>query len=452
MNRVKKVLIGSLLAALALTVLGVVLFAVWRVRLANDVARQLAAIRAAGLPASGEEANRYYAEVPDEENAAVKMAEAFELMRTYGDRRSNQVARIRLPLRKDSLSAEQLDLLAGYCAMNSNALAQAAMAVQSTDGRYLVDLSWGAATPLPHLRLLKELGLLAEYQSRLDPRESVAEVLTILGEARTLDDEPVLISKMVRFALIGIASQTLEYRLNQGPFEEAELTRLSESFLKVDKTNQIANALIGERAMNIRYFQMSFAEIRQYADQDGDNSSAPVGSAIPGRQPFIFKFSGFFERDLRFYLQSMQTNIWLSEHRPNDLALFAKVQERTEAEARHKLFIGSSLFLPAAGNACARQTRSSAQIRTAQAALAIERFRLATERLPAQLGDLVPQYLSTVPADPFDGKPLRYHRLEKGYVVYSVGPDGEDNGGRERPANAKSSDKTHYDIPFTVER
>lgn len=44
------------------------------------------------------------------------------------------------------------------------------------------------------------------------------------------------------------------------------------------------------------------------------------------------------------------------------------------------------------------------------------------------------------------------HLLKKGYVVYSVGVDGEDNGGREKPINAKSSDKTHYDITFTVER
>ena len=55
-------------------------------------------------------------------------------------------------------------------------------------------------------------------------------------------------------------------------------------------------------------------------------------------------------------------------------------------------------------------------------------------------------------ADPFDGHSLRYKRLEMGYVIYSIGEDGEDNGGRERPVNIKSTDKTHYDITFTVER
>ena len=45
-----------------------------------------------------------------------------------------------------------------------------------------------------------------------------------------------------------------------------------------------------------------------------------------------------------------------------------------------------------------------------------------------------------------------YYRLAKGYVIYSIGSDGHDDGGREKPADWKSSDKTTYDITFTVER
>jgi hypothetical protein len=43
--------------------------------------------------------------------------------------------------------------------------------------------------------------------------------------------------------------------------------------------------------------------------------------------------------------------------------------------------------------------------------------------------DLVPRYLSEVPNDPFDGKPLRLKHTEDGLVIYSVGLDGDDNGG-----------------------
>jgi hypothetical protein len=109
-------------------------------------------------------------------------------------------------------------------------------------------------------------------------------------------------------------------------------------------------------------------------------------------------------------------------------------------------------FLNGMRNALPREAETSAQIRLTITALGVERFRLARGRLPVNLNELVPQLLSAVPLDPFDGQPLRYHRLTKGYVIYSIGSNGHDDGGREKPINWKSTDKTSYDITFTVER
>jgi hypothetical protein len=103
-------------------------------------------------------------------------------------------------------------------------------------------------------------------------------------------------------------------------------------------------------------------------------------------------------------------------------------------------------------SAVTKEANNFAYLRTSITAIAVERFRLAHGRLPENLNELVPQFLSAVPIDPFDGQPLRYHRLAKGYVIYSIGSDDHDDGGREKPADWKSSDKTTYDITFTVER
>ena len=43
-----------------------------------------------------------------------------------------------------------------------------------------------------------------------------------------------------------------------------------------------------------------------------------------------------------------------------------------------------------------------------------------------------PNYLAAVPLDPYVGGPLRFRRLEDGVVIYALGPDGQDNGGRFR--------------------
>jgi len=55
--------------------------------------------------------------------------------------------------------------------------------------------------------------------------------------------------------------------------------------------------------------------------------------------------------------------------------------------------------------------------------------------------------------DPFDGKPLRFKRLANGYMIYSIGRDLHDDGGKEEPPSTTGVAKTeNYDITFTVER
>jgi hypothetical protein len=97
-----------------------------------------------------------------------------------------------------------------------------------------------------------------------------------------------------------------------------------------------------------------------------------------------------------------------------------------------------------------RSAHSAAACRNAATALAIERYRLKHHALPAQLSDLVPEYLNVVPDDPFDLQPLRYRPLEQGYVVYSIGPDGIDDGGKERPRHDSETEPETFDITFTV--
>jgi len=43
----------------------------------------------------------------------------------------------------------------------------------------------------------------------------------------------------------------------------------------------------------------------------------------------------------------------------------------------------------------------------------------------------VPSYLKKVPDDPFGlHAPLRYKKTITGYLLYSIGPDDKDNGGK----------------------
>lgn len=454
MTQTSKFILRLLCGLAVCIVITIAVFVVWRVNLAHDVNAKLQAIRAAGLPTNVKELNNYYTAVPDNENAALVMTQAFALMRNYPDDRSNEVARFKIPPRSQPLTTEQRQLLSGYVEMNAAALAKASEAVKLSKSRYPVDFKAGFQPPLPHLENISDLARIFQYQSLLvinsnKPKETDTSIISILGVSRTLDNEPVEISQLVRFRLIGLATTTLERRLNANELTEGELTNFAIAFVEREKNNSIKRALIGERAAVIPIFHMSLARFVQLAEIDIPSSKPPASEY----QSLFFRTTGFLERDLRFYLDVMEAYITsASLSPPQNLAISAKASEKMGEDAIHHFYRLSALILSPVHSSVTREAECFARIRISTTATVVERFRLTHGRLPENLNELTPQFLSATPSDPFDGAPLRYHRLAKGYVIYSVGSDGHDDGGREKPGNAKSSDKTTYDLTFTVER
>ncbi|MEX2118058.1 MAG: hypothetical protein WD847_00495 [Pirellulales bacterium] len=76
------------------------------------------------------------------------------------------------------------------------------------------------------------------------------------------------------------------------------------------------------------------------------------------------------------------------------------------------------------------QARVAAFLRLLICDLAIRSYRLERGNLPADLGQLAPDYLAALPEDPFSSAPLVYRREVEGYVLYSVGVNRRDDGGR----------------------
>jgi hypothetical protein len=83
-------------------------------------------------------------------------------------------------------------------------------------------------------------------------------------------------------------------------------------------------------------------------------------------------------------------------------------------------------------------TRSDASNAVWLCALALRAFRAENGKYPTALDELAPRYLKEIPADPFGGgEKLRYKRTANSYVLWSIGPDGKDDGGRPIPPKAK---------------
>lgn len=458
-RRTRRVVVATV-ALLAFCLVGSVVW--WRWHLSYEVNGRLRALQLAGLPTSGAELNQWYAAVPDRENAALVMTQGFALMRTFPDQRSNEVSRFKSPPRGQALTSEQKTLLADYAELNAAALAKAQEAITLPKSRYPIDFSPGAmGLVLPHLGQLKGLAQTANYGALVklgsnSNQDVPAAITTMLGLARTLDEEPFQISQLVRIAIIRLAATTLERSLVVGGWSDDELRRAGSAFAATETTKAMMRALIGERASAIPYFWMSrreWDEVRRSAPSTGESDTEPIDSVLPGLIPRLAWVTGFFERDLGFYLDAMETNIaFASLPFPRNLAVCTNLVSQQELAANRHHHLLSSLLLPSVDRALIRESECAARLTVARTALALERFRLAHGRLSKDLGELVPRLLPAVPLDPFDAAPLRYKPLLTGYVVYSIGRDGHDDGGKEPPVRRRGSEHVPEDITLTVER
>ena len=63
--------------------------------------------------------------------------------------------------------------------------------------------------------------------------------------------------------------------------------------------------------------------------------------------------------------------------------------------------------------------------------LALRAYKLENNKFPDSLYELAPNYLTKVPVDPFgNDKLFIYRRTGDKFILYSLGPDCKDDGGK----------------------
>ena len=95
-----------------------------------------------------------------------------------------------------------------------------------------------------------------------------------------------------------------------------------------------------------------------------------------------------------------------------------------------------------------RHNRVVAHERLLAVEMALRCCRAERGQAPSRLDGLVPDYLSKVPADPFSGRPLIYHLQGTNWLLYSVGADGVDDGGKPAGRGLSAKGDILFDSPW----
>ncbi len=212
--------------------------------------------------------------------------------------------------------------------------------------------------------------------------------------------------------------------MHRGAFSAVEMKGLQDVISRIDIRGAIAKGLIGDRS-NV------FEALTGDSDRNNDFES------MQGFPKALARFHGILLnlRIYRLYDVAQLARDFETLHAVATLAPHERTDrlEALDAELLARPSFGNlfpKLLLPAFARSYRAEDRVMAALGTAEVALALARFESSESALPSTLDALVPGYLARMPIDPFNGEPLRFRVSPNGFVIYSVGPDLEDDAGR----------------------
>jgi hypothetical protein len=270
-------------------------------------------------------------------------------------------------------------------------------------------------------RLLRHEAVLLAQEGQADKALEATRGIVVAG--RSVGDEPTLISQLIRLAIEAIALQTLERVLAQGEPSAEELKRMQELLELEAAEPLLLNAARGERAGQHELMKgLTSGDVKlSTLDPPGTGEGSALND-ITG--PTLARTSH------AQLLRWMTEYVRIARLPPEEQAEPIKALERDVKQSRAGYrAILATMLMPAFIKVWEAARREQAGLRCAIVAIAAERYRKDHGRWPEALNDLTHGYLKAVPTDPYDGKPLRWKPLPDGVIVYSVGPDLDDNGG-----------------------
>ena len=370
-------------------------------------------------------------EVPDTENAALLYESATLLLKAQpaaGENLLEDLGDISDKFIKESLDSDKLDEFKQLIGQDvvTQALSIIAQGTQRDSCRFDLDYDDGLNTLLPHLSGLRNFTRILCAKAYLEAKTGNPDtawdlLLTQLKFADALRTEPVLVSKVVRIAMIRLSCDTITKLCEIAPPNAQQSSDIQSLLKDLDDIRPLIHSidaerlLIGEWLFNLSKDEMYKANL-QHSDEDD-------AGLLHKLIIFGITFKPLFLADHAAYMRYMHEGARFAErpYSPDEA-------EALEKELQKKRHIVTSMLAPALFRVKEIHFQMTAQLRIARAGLALLQYKQANNALPATLDALKLQNIN----DPFSDGLLLYKTEEQGFVLYSVGPDQKDNDGSPR--------------------
>lgn len=408
---------------------------------------EIAAIRAKGEPVAPEQL--IHPPIPDSQNSAIILNQAFA---KYPKKPTSAVlAFIRLhaptPGAKDDLA--RYDGLAPLVERG----------LQRPQCDFRVDWSKGLVAEHPHYdklaRFAQVLAAMAIVEARGGNAHRAAKLIDDglrLGEL--LKDEPVLIGQVIRYDIMSTMTDALAAVLCSCPLAPDDAARIDARLASIHPIPGWANAAVGQRTLGIAVFDEIFGRRYPTDFMDKPGSTQPAKRVTQqGRsmrlRPKLYARVTWTLDELQ-YLERMRSLV-RSEGQPYAEHMRACPTDYDTYTGWARVAVVTCVLLPPWTSEPAHT--ASARIAAGRILLRVHAFRARHERYPSQLTELQTTDKWAAPADPYSGKPFIYRRHGNGFILYSIGPNMRDDGGRQlRSLRRAERLRDNYDITWTADK
>lgn len=423
------------------------------------LARRIAAIRARGEPVTVQDMVYAQPNIPDDENMVVQLASAGRASMTVkmNEEESKSIPYLgtgRLPPTGERSNDATLSANKAYLARANDALIDLHAALKLQRSNFMVNWKTPAISILmPELSDLRQAGklLILECQTlaQQGQREKVEQCLIdFVPIIRALDGCDLLIGALVQIANTALIQDAIERSINLVGLSDATLRELQVALRDAESHPDMKLAFFGERVM--------FLDTLEWARSSGAGSVTGLtsGSTAPGVDRVWHFIPILPELDIAAGLDQYELTL-KAIGAPDAVSIQQISSLDAGVQKMPKYCVMSRTLFPSFSRPIVLWVRGIGSNRALRAAIAAERFRLANNRWPEILNDLVPKYLEAVPIDPIDGKPIRYAIIPEGIKTWTICDDdkNEDNGGdvkRLEPRTGNSSKDRPKDYGWVI--
>jgi hypothetical protein len=288
---------------------------------------------------------------------------------------------------------------------------------------------------LPHLAALKkcsqvlQLRAVAELQNGQSDK-ALADMKLMLRLIDSIHSEPILISQLVRIALLNLSLQPVWEGLADHKWSDTQLAELNQELAKLDFLADYEFSMRGERAISMAEIEYLRRTRNFNWASDNDNPTPVIVEAAYHLVPN----SVFYQNELAIARAHQQLFLPIVDEEQHSVSPMALLMAETNLDNEFAQWSPNNLLtrllLPAVERLPPKYACAQSALDMARVACALERCRLARGEYPESLDALSPRFIEVIPHDVIGGQSLKYRRTDNGkFSLYSVGWNGTDDGG-----------------------